>query len=119
MIQFQFTVAQSVWCLVFLPVPDVFGASFPSWPSASGDQTVSSTIVYSGGTYDMKNKRFTASSALGNGDQSETQKPIFKLSNGAVLKNVIIGKNGADGIHCYDSCTLQNVWSVFVWNIVD
>ena len=106
-------------CLVFLTSAAVSGASFPNWPSASGDQTVSATIVYSGGTYDMKNKRFTASSALGDGSQSEGQKPLFRLSNGTVLLNAIIGLNGADGIHCYDSCTLQNVWSYFALNIVD
>src|SRR5688572_26992029 len=92
----------SLFCLV--------KSGFPAWPKASGDQTVSATIVYSGGSYDMKNKRFTASSALGTGGGGENQQPIFKLSNGAKLSNVIIGKNGADGIHCYGACTLENVW---------
>jgi pectate lyase len=60
-------------------------------------------------------QRFCADpSTLGDGDQSENQKPIFLLAKGAVLKNVIVGGSGcsaADGIHCESgSCTLENVW---------
>jgi hypothetical protein len=60
-------------------------------------------------------QRFCADpKTLGPGDQSESQKPVFMLSKGAVLKNVIIGGSGcsaADGVHCESgSCTLENVW---------
>jgi hypothetical protein len=46
---------------------------------------------------------------LGNERQGENQKPIFKLSNGAKVSNVIICTPGADGIHCYcyGSCFLH------------
>ncbi|GAA5160276.1 pectate lyase [Viridibacterium curvum] len=41
----------------------------------------------------------------------EGQKPVFKLEDGASLKNVIIagGLNGSDGVHCEGNCTLENV----------
>jgi hypothetical protein len=85
-------------------------AQFASWPTANGTETVTSTRTYSGGSRNMYNRRFVAGSALGNGNQGEGQGAIFRLENGATLRNVIIGTPGADGIHCYGSCTLENVW---------
>ncbi|WP_171113609.1 MULTISPECIES: pectate lyase [Streptomyces] len=80
-----------------------------AWPTAKGTKAVSSTISVSG-TYDGGYKRFHGSGALGGSGQDEGQDPIFKLKDGAVLKNVILGSPAADGIHCMGSCTLQNVW---------
>ncbi|WP_149824139.1 pectate lyase [Streptomyces tailanensis] len=80
-----------------------------SWPTAKGSKAVSSTIKVSG-TYDGKLKKFFGKGALGDGSQDEGQDPIFELADGAVLKNVIIGVPGADGVHCKGSCTLKNVW---------
>ncbi|MGW5266405.1 pectate lyase, partial [Microbispora sp. NPDC004025] len=79
------------------------------WPSPQGSQAVTSTISVSG-TLDGGLKRYYASGSMGDGGQSESQKPIFELANGATLRNVIIGSPGADGVHCLGSCTLQNVW---------
>ncbi|MFG2130126.1 pectate lyase [Streptomyces sp. NPDC048751] len=80
-----------------------------AWPTASGSKSVSSTIKVSG-TYDGKLKKFSGAGELGGSGQEEGQDPIFELADGAVLKNVIIGTPGADGVHCKGSCTLQNVW---------
>ncbi|WP_249667369.1 pectate lyase [Cellulomonas fengjieae] len=80
--------------------------SFPSWPSATGQQKVSSTINVSG-TRDGGNVRYYG---ISSGDQDESQPPIFQLSDGAVLKNVIIGTGAGDGVHCTGTCTLENVW---------
>ncbi|MBX9393470.1 pectate lyase [Streptomyces sp. TRM72054] len=80
-----------------------------AWPTANGTKAVSSTISVSG-TYDGGYKRFHGSGVLGGSGQDEGQDPIFKLKDGAVLKNVILGSPAADGIHCMGSCTLQNVW---------
>lgn len=35
---------------------------------------------------------------------------VFLLEAGATLKNVIIGKNQAEGVHCDGHCTLEYVW---------
>lgn len=35
---------------------------------------------------------------------------VFLLHSGATLKNVIIGKNQAEGVHCDGPCTLEFVW---------
>ena len=77
----------------------------------SGGSTVnvSSTIVVSSGTYDGGCKVFNATSALGNGSQSENQKPVFRVENGATLKNVVLGNNAADGIHFYNGGTIDNI----------
>ncbi len=76
---------------------------------STGSRTVSQTIVVSGGVYDGRCMTFNPTSALGDGGQSEGQKPVFRVENGATLKNVIIGRNGADGIHVYNGGTLENI----------
>ena len=69
------------------PPPSSGGGSFPAWPSATGQKKVSSTINVSG-TFDGGNVRYYG---ISSGDQNESQPPMFQLSNGAVLKNVILG----------------------------
>jgi hypothetical protein len=82
--------------------------SVPSFPSASGTKTITSTITISG-TVDEHMLRFVAS-GMGSGGQSESQKPVFLLTPGSTIENVIIGKPGVDGIHCEGTCNLINVW---------
>ena len=33
---------------------------------------------------------------------------VFLLQAGAVLQNVVIGANQAEGVHCLGACTLKN-----------
>jgi hypothetical protein len=81
-----------------------------SWPTAQGTpQSVSATIEVSG-MYDGGMKRFVGSGELGTSGQGEDQDPLFELSHGSTLRNVIIGSPAADGIHCSGNCTLENVW---------
>jgi hypothetical protein len=84
-------------------------AAAPAWPAPNGSKPVAATIEVSG-TYDGGLKRHYGTGDLGDGGQDEGQAPIFKLKDGAVLKNVILGSPAADGVHCAGSCTLQNVW---------
>ena len=70
--------------------------------SATGSKTLSKSITVTG-TFDGKNIRYRAGSKLGDGSQKEGQKPLFILRPGATLKNVIIDKSGADGVHVYAS----------------
>ncbi|RBL68767.1 pectate lyase [Pseudomonas sp. MWU13-2625] len=83
------------------PVLDNSGAAPVMFPTASSNPTVvNSTIkVGPGEVFDGGGKTFTAGAALGDGGQGESQKPLFELAEGATLKNVIIGENGADGVH--------------------
>jgi hypothetical protein len=78
---------------------------------ASSDATVvdETIVVEAGETFDGENQTFTAGSSLGDGSQDEGQEPIFILEEGATLKNVVIGDNGADGVHVYGDATIENV----------
>lgn len=62
------------------------------------------------GTFDGGGKSYGTSC---NG-QSESQQPVFLLKDGATLKNVVINKNAADGVHCEGNCSITNV----VWQDV-
>ncbi|WP_221358895.1 pectate lyase [Streptomyces beigongshangae] len=84
-------------------------ASAATWPTPTSNEGVSATIQVSG-TEDYGMKRFYGTGDLAGDGQEEGQDPILQLADGAVLKNVVIGAPGADGIHCQGSCTLQNVW---------
>lgn len=77
----------------------------------SNNPTVVHKTIYvgAGQVFDGKNATFSAGKELGDGSQSETQKPLFRLGPGATLKNVKIGDDGADGIHCYGDANLDNV----------
>jgi pectate lyase len=84
-------------------------ASAVVWPSASGTQVLTRTIKVTG-VYDGAFVRFTAGGIMGDGGADESQKPLFELSDGATLQNVVIGAPAADGVHCTGTCTLRNVW---------
>jgi pectate lyase C len=76
----------------------------------NGAQTVvHETIRVTSGTFDGGCRRFTAGTELGDGGQGEGQDPVFRVENGATLRNVVIGTNGADGIHVYNGGTIDNV----------
>jgi hypothetical protein len=80
-----------------------------NWPVPSGEKPVDNPIwVY--GTLDGKMMRYYGVDDLGTSDQDEGQEPLFRLADGAVLENVILGDPAADGVHCDGSCTLRNVW---------
>ncbi|MFT3931711.1 MAG: pectate lyase [Spongiibacteraceae bacterium] len=118
--------------IVFIASMFFISTSFAAAPVRSvpscTKQPVSNTIeVKAGETYDGLAKFgkwmcFIGSTSSMNGGQSESQKPIFKLNNGATLKNVIIGDGsvsststsalagGGDGVHCYGKCSINNVY---------
>lgn len=47
---------------------------------------------------------------LGNGSQVEDQKPVLILNKNNKIQNIIIGKPGADGIHCLGGNRITNVF---------
>jgi hypothetical protein len=82
---------------------------YVTWPTPTGEVEVDATLRKSG-HFDGKMQRFYGVDDMGTSGQDEDQEPLFRLSDGAVLENVIIGDPAADGIHCYGTCTLKNVW---------
>jgi hypothetical protein len=91
------------------PVSTAAPGSAGSWPDATDQVTVNETIRVSG-TFDGDLTRYVAGPDVGDGGQSENQRPVFRLDDGATLQNVIIGAPAADGVHCEGTCTLRNVW---------
>lgn len=88
------------------PARAITGASCTSMGTVAVNSTI---VVKSGKTFDGECMTFEASSGIGDGGQSEGQDPVFRLEDGATLKNVIIGVNGADGVHTYGDATVDNV----------
>ncbi|GAB7038720.1 hypothetical protein JCM9533A_25700 [Catenuloplanes niger JCM 9533] len=84
------------------------GTPTGAWPSSQGNVSISGTVSVSG-TFDGGMKTYCC---IGDGGQSESQDPMFKIANGGTLQNVILGSPAGDGVHCEGTCTLRNVW----WN---
>ncbi|ORZ36080.1 pectate lyase [Catenaria anguillulae PL171] len=80
------------------------------------DKTI---IVKEGEVFDGNGKQFDfRKSGMCQGQKETSSGMIFKVflvMPGATLKNVIIGPNQAEGVHCpKGSCTIDNVWWVDV-----
>jgi pectate lyase C len=80
-----------------------------SCPTDGPEIIVRETIRVDGGVFDGQCRRYNAGDELGDGGQGEDQDPVFRLENGATLVNVVIGPNGADGVHTYNGATLDNI----------
>ena len=75
--------------------------------SACAATAFATTTVPAGTTFDGGGKSFGTTCDGG----SESRQPVFLLKDGATLKNAVITKNGADGVHCEGNCTINNaVW---------
>ncbi|KYG10662.1 pectate lyase [Sorangium cellulosum] len=86
------------------------GGSGGSTTTGDGGVVGATIVVKRGETFDGGGKRFIADrDKLGDGSQKEGQKPVFKLEDGAKLKNVVLGAPAADGIHTYGNVTLENI----------
>jgi hypothetical protein len=95
-------------------------------PACTKVSVSSTTTVAAGATWDGLAKYgkwvcLVGSTTNMNGSQSESQIPHFILSEGATLKNVVIGDpnlgtgkdlkaGGADGVHCKGNCRIENVY---------
>jgi len=97
--------ANQQWELIRLDGGGGPGPTDP-WPTPRGEVRITSTREVSG-TFDGGLQRY---SGIGDGGQGEDQDPMFRLADGATLRNVIIGAPAGDGVHCAGSCTLTNVW---------
>ncbi|RAT16997.1 hypothetical protein AU490_01265 [Lonsdalea populi] len=83
--------------------------SFPTADNASAVIVNEPIKVGAGETFDGQGKTYIAGAGLGNGSQTEGQKPLFEVADGGSVKNVIFGDNAADGIHLYGDATIDNV----------
>ncbi|KAG7389800.1 hypothetical protein PHYBOEH_007364 [Phytophthora boehmeriae] len=93
----------------------VFGAPVPdgSWPVSQGNVSFGEAyLVKSGEVFDGKMKTYDRSDITCHGqEESGNSTAVFLLEPGATLKNVIIGANQMEGVHCDESdCRIENVW---------
>lgn len=86
-----------------------------TWPTSNGTKNVGSGMtVPANGVYDGGMAVHEGSlEDCSTGDQDSTD-PLIEVANGGTVKNVIMGKNVGDGIHCLGSCTIENVWFPYV-----
>ncbi|CCX07613.1 Similar to Probable pectate lyase E; acc. no. Q4WC29 [Pyronema omphalodes CBS 100304] len=98
--------------LTILPfITIALGAATTTFPSATGTLTYSAVqTISAGGTYDGKMKRIDRGVSCTGQAEGGDKDAVFILQEGATLKNVIIGPNQIEGVHCKGSCTIQNVW---------
>ncbi|EEY52957.1 polysaccharide lyase, putative [Phytophthora infestans T30-4] len=90
-------------------------ASLPngSWPASKGTVQYSKAyVVKAGEVFDGKMKTFERSDVSCEGQsESGADTAVFNVETGGHLKNVIIGKNQMEGVHCdKHDCIIENVW---------
>uniref|UniRef100_A0AAV1TP88 Probable pectate lyase F n=1 Tax=Peronospora matthiolae TaxID=2874970 RepID=A0AAV1TP88_9STRA len=93
------------------PMPD------GSWPTSQGNEYLSAPYtVKRGEVFDGKMKTFQRSNVKCRGqEESGWQTAVFVIQAGGTLKNVIVGTDQMEGVHCeHGDCLVQNVW----WNDV-
>ncbi|KAM5342162.1 hypothetical protein ACJ41O_015193 [Fusarium nematophilum] len=93
--------------------PNTFGAlerraNFPI-PSSKGSVTYKSAQVIKG-TFDGGMKTYGRGVKCTGQKEGGDADAVFILENGATLKNVIIGVDQIEGVHCNGACTIENVW---------
>lgn len=71
--------------------------------------TITSTIVIAAGATYNGNGNTIKASGMGDGSQSEGQKPFFRLNANSWLRNVKLSAPGVDGCHFYGSGTMNEV----------
>ncbi|KAF2200235.1 pectate lyase [Delitschia confertaspora ATCC 74209] len=89
---------------------NVIRAATTTFPTAAGTSHLSAPKVISG-TFDGKMVRFDRGSGACTGQtEGGDADAVFQVADGGHLKNVIIGADQAEGVHCMGSCTIENVW---------
>ncbi|OAL50469.1 pectate lyase [Pyrenochaeta sp. DS3sAY3a] len=83
-------------------------ASLPI-PKSTGSTTLSEPMEVSG-TFDGELKTFGRGVSCTGQAEGGDSDAVFLLKDGATLKNVIIGEDQIEGVHCEGSCTIENVW---------
>ncbi|KAJ5397003.1 hypothetical protein N7509_005116 [Penicillium cosmopolitanum] len=79
-------------------------------PSSKGSVTLEEPKVISGNmTFDGGMKTYGRGVECSEGEGGDKD-AVFWVENGGTLKNVIIGSDQIEGVHCMGACTIENVW---------
>lgn len=80
-------------------------------PVASGTTTFNAVqTIAAGGSFDGGMAQFGRGVTCTGQVEGGTSDAVFMIEDGGSLSNVIIGPDQIEGVHCYGSCTLTNVW---------
>ncbi len=91
-------------------VPSGDFASGGGLPASSGTSVLSAAqTVAAGETFDCGMVAYDRGVSCSEGEGGDSD-AVFMLENGASLSNCIIGPNQLEGVHCFGSCTVTNVW---------
>jgi hypothetical protein len=83
-----------------------------TWPQSTGSRSLGGGMSVTNHDGGMQIHNGTLNNCA-NGDQDSTT-PLITVQNGGSVRNVIMGNNVGDGIHCLGSCTIENVWFPYV-----
>lgn len=79
-------------------------------PASSGYSALSAAkTIAAGASFDGGMYRYDRGVSCSDGEGGQAD-AVFVLNSGATLKNVIIGANQKEGVHCLGPCTIQTVW---------
>ncbi|KAF1950543.1 pectate lyase F [Byssothecium circinans] len=97
--------------LALLPATLACNAYNKGLPTPVGTKSNSKYIeVKAGQVYDGEWYKYDRGSGACKDGEGGTADAVFLLRKGATLRNVIIGKNQKEGVHCDGPCTLEFVW---------
>ncbi|KAK2775718.1 hypothetical protein FQN53_003085 [Emmonsiellopsis sp. PD_33] len=78
-------------------------------PASQGSETLSEPMVITD-SFDGGMKTYGRGVECSGDSEGGDSDAVFQLEEGATLKNVIIGPDQVEGVHCMGSCTIENVW---------
>lgn len=82
-----------------------------SIPASSGSSALSAVqTIAAGESFDGGMVMFDRGVDCSGQSEGGDSDAVFEIENGGSISNVIIGPNQVEGIHCFGSCTLTNVW---------
>ncbi|EGZ19290.1 pectate lyase [Phytophthora sojae] len=83
-----------------------------TWPASKGTVRFEKPyVVKAGEVFDGQMKTYDRSDIKCSGGEGQKDTAVFLVEAGGTLKNVIIGKNQKEGVHCDEhDCTIENVW---------
>ena len=84
-------------------------AASGTMPAAAGESTLSKTMMVTG-EFDGGMKRFGRGVSCTGQSEGGDSDAVFSIANGGTLRNVIIGADQIEGVHCQGACTIENVW---------
>ncbi|CAN9473506.1 unnamed protein product [Alternaria alternata] len=84
-------------------------AASGTMPAAAGESTLTKTMMVTG-EFDGGMKRFGRGVSCTGQSEGGDSDAVFSLAAGATLRNVIIGADQIEGVHCQGPCTIENVW---------